>query len=298
MKIADLHRWLQNRYILMAVVLVCNIAYFALMAAVLPMQYEENDDIVMCMIANGTYSGTPDYHLVYINVLYGYVLSWLYGLTTAIEWYTLSFVVLHIVSMTVICYCLLTMRNRAWWERILWIFALYVLWARIIVSLQFTTTAGLVCLAGCVLLLRGTARSQWTGVVLVVIAALIRFMAAGLVGALMAPIILYTLGRQWRRYIPVVVMLMTVVGCRVANARTYQSDPEWQNYREYNQLRAQLNDNPNAYSSDMMTRLPEGVDQVDYALLLRFIPDPEQINLATIRQLYARSEERRVGKEC
>lgn len=276
-----------RRWALMALVLVCNIAYFALMAWALPLQYEENDDVMMCMIANGSYSGTPDYHLVYINVIYGRVLAWLYTLTHAVEWYTLAFVVLHILSMSIISYCLLTTPNRARWEKALWLLVLYILWARVIVALQFTTTAGLVCLAGCVLLLRGTPRSQWTGVALVVIAALIRFVAAGLVGLLMAPIIVYTLSRQWRRYIPIVVMLMLVVGCRWLNARTYQAEPEWQSYREYNQLRAQLNDNPNAYSRDFLTHLPEGIDQIDYLLLLRFIPDPEQMNLAAMRQLSA-----------
>ena len=270
----------------MAVVLLCNIAFFTLMALVLPMQYDVNDDVMMCMIANGTYSGTPDGHLVYINVIYGYVLAWLYGQTTAIEWYTLSFVVLQILSMSVLCYNLLTIPNRARWERALWLLLVYVLWARFIVSLQFTTTAGLVCLAGCVLLLRGTPRSQWTGVAMVVIAALIRFMAAGLVGLLMAPIIIYTLGRRWRTYIPIVVMLVLVVGCRAINNHVYDSDIEWKNYREYNQLRAQLNDNPNAYRL-YPNQLPEGVDVVDYRLLMGFIPDPEQIDLVRIRQLFA-----------
>lgn len=271
------------KYILLAV----NIAYFALMATILPMQFEENDDVMMTMIANGTYSGTPDYHLVYINVLYGRVLAWLYSLTTAIEWYTLAFVVLHILSMTVLSYCLLTTPNRARWEQVLWMGVLYIIWARIIVAMQFTTTAGLTCLAGCVLLLRGTPRSQWAGVAMVVVAALIRFVAAGLVGLLMAPIILYTLGRQWRKYIPIVVMLMLVVGCRVINARTYAQDPEWQTYREYNQLRAQLNDNPNAYTHEMQSHLPDGIDLIDYVLLLRFIPDPQQMDIKAIRQLSA-----------
>ena len=77
------------------IVLAANILFFALMAWLLPMGFEENDDVMMCMIANGAYSGTPDYHLVYINVLYGMVLAGLYSLTTAIEWYTLAFAVLH-----------------------------------------------------------------------------------------------------------------------------------------------------------------------------------------------------------
>ena len=268
------------------IVLGVNIAFFALMAAVLPTQFEENDDIVMAMIANGAYSGSPDCHLVYINVIYGAVLAFLYGLTKAVEWYTLAFAALHVVSMSVLVYCILTTENRSPWERWLWIIVLYVLWARIIVALQFTTTAGLVCLAGCMLLLRESKKARWSGVVLVVIAALVRFMAAGLVGLLMAPIIVYTYRLNWRKYTAVVVMLMAVVGCRMVNRHVYESDPEWKYYREYNQLRAQLNDNPNAYQLQP-EQLPEGVEWTDYQLLLSFIPDPEQIDLPTIRQISA-----------
>lgn len=268
------------------IVILFNIVFFAVMAWVLPLGFEENDDVMMCMIANGTYSGTPDYHLVYINVIYGAVLAALYSLTTAIEWYTLSFAILHILSMSVISYCILTTPNRARWERILWLIVLYVLWARIIIALQFTTTAGLICLAGCMLLLRERKRARWSGVLLVIIAALIRFMAAGLVGLLMAPIIVYTYRLNWRKYIAVVVMLTAVVGCRVANKAVYDRDPEWKYFREYNQLRAQLNDNPNAYRMTT-AQLPEGIDPMDYQLLLRFIPDAEQIDLPAIRQLSA-----------
>ncbi len=267
-------------------ILLFNIAFFAVMAWLLPLGFEENDDVMMAMIANGTYSGSPDYHLVYINVIYGAVLAALYSLTTAIEWYTLCFAILHICSMSVISYCILTTPNRARWERILWLIVLYVLWTRVIVALQFTTTAGLVCMAGCMLLLRGSWQARWSGVLLVIVAALIRFMAAGLVGLLMAPIIVYTYRLEWRKYIAVVVMLTAVVGCRMANKAVYDRDPEWKYYREYNQLRAQLNDNPNAYRMTS-AQLPEGIDPMDYQLLLRFVPDAEQIDLAAIRQLSA-----------
>jgi hypothetical protein len=81
-------------------------------------------------------------------------------------------------------------------------------------------------------------------------------------------------------------MLMAVVGCRMVNRYVYESDPEWKYYREYNQLRAQLNDNPNAYQLQP-EQLPEGVEWTDYRLLLSFIPDPEQIDLPTIRQISA-----------
>ena len=256
------------------------------MAWLLPIGFEENDDVMMCMIANGTYSGVPDFHLVYINVIYGWVLTLLYRLTTAIEWYTLSFAVLQILSMSAIVYCVWTTPNRARWERILWLIILYVLWIRIIVALQFTTTAGIVCLAGCMLLLQQSKKARWSGVLFVLVGALIRFYAAGLVGLLMAPIILYTYRFEWRKYMAIVVMLMAVVGCRIANHAVYDSDPEWRYFRAYNQLRAQLNDNPNAYKMTT-AQLPEGIDPMDYQLLLRFVPDGEQIDLPAMRQLSA-----------
>lgn len=248
------------------------------------MGFEENDDVMMAMIANGCYSGSPDFHLVYINVLYGFVLTLLYGITTAVEWYTVAFAALHVLSMSVLAYCVLTMENRALWERVLWLIILYVLWARIIIALQFTTTAGLVCLAGCALLLRESKKSRWSGVLMVVVAALIRFMAAGLVGLLMAPIIVYSYRLQWRKYMAIVVMLSVVVGCRVVNHAIYDHEPEWKYFRAYNQLRAQLNDNPNAYKM-ASNQLPEGIDPMDYHLLLRFVPDAEQIDLPAMRQL-------------
>ena len=70
-------------------------------------QTEENDDILMCLIANGGYTGIPDCHLVFINALYGKILVLCYEIIPYIEWYTLSFCLLHIVSMTVIIYCII-----------------------------------------------------------------------------------------------------------------------------------------------------------------------------------------------
>ena len=154
--------------------------------------------------------------------------------------------VLHILSMSALSYCVLTMPNRARWEKVLWLLVLYVLWARMIVALQFTTTAGVVCLAGCMLLLRERKRARWTGVLLVIVASLIRYHAASLVGLLMAPIIIFTYRKEWRKYLPLLLMMVVAVGCRMVNKKIYDSDPEWKYYREYNMARAQLNDNPNA----------------------------------------------------
>ncbi len=279
----SIYEW--NKYGLIALLLVVNAAFFALMAWVMPIRFEENDDVMMCMIANGLYSGSPDAHLVYINALYGQVLAWLYGWTRAVEWYTLSFAVLHVISMSIIDYTVLRTRHSAWVKTI-WLTFLYVMWARIIISFQFTTTAGLVCLAGMLLLQREGWRNLLTGCGLVFIASLIRFHSAALVALLMAPVILYQWRLQWRKYVPMLVLLAMVVGARWANGLFYKAE-EWQYYKQYNVIRAKLNDNPNARKDQVYDNLPNGVTGQDYDLLLRFIPDPEVMTLEKLQAINA-----------
>ena len=281
MQMKSVYDW--NKYGLIALLLVLNAAFFALMAWVLPIRFEENDDVMMCLIANGLYSGSPDAHLVYINALYGQVLAWLYTWTRAVEWYTLSFAVLHVISMTVIDYTILRTRHNGY-VKLIWLTFLYIMWVRIILSFQFTTTAGLVCLAGVLLLQREGWRNLLAGCGLVFVASLIRFHSAALVALLMMPVMVYQWKFNWRKYVPMVVLLALVVGARWANSQYYKAE-DWQYYKQYNALRAKLNDNPNARSERVYDNLPNGVVRQDYDLLLRFTPDPEVMNLETLQAI-------------
>lgn len=270
----------KNKHMLFLLLLVANTIFFALMAWMLPMRFEQNDDVIMCMIANGVYTGTPDAHLVFVNALYGSVLAWLYGLTRAVEWYTLSFAVMHVLAMTIISFSILHDDRHGNMSKGMWLVLCYVLWMRIILSFQFTTTAALLCVAGCLMLMRSP-KSQWIGVCLVVVASLIRFMAAAMVGLLFAPVLVYELRLEWRRWIPIGVLLMLVIGCRMGDKLFYQTD-EWHYYKQYNHERAMINDNPNAYSAMVNVDLPEGVSHEDYVLLKCFLPDPNVMNLETV----------------
>ena len=144
-------RVISNKWFL----LIFNAAFFALMAWLLPIHFEENDDVMMCIIANGVYSGSPDGHLVFINAVYGWIIAGLYSLTTSIEWYTLSFCVLHVLAVTGIVYVVLKM-NSCSLLKVAFLVFLYIYWVRIIISFQFTTTAGLLCFSGCLALLKPT----------------------------------------------------------------------------------------------------------------------------------------------
>ena len=272
-------------------VLLFNTAFFVIMAWLLPIHFEENDDAIMCMIANGHYSGTPDGHLVFINAIYGWVIAGLYMVADIVEWYTLSFCVLHILAMSVIMYILLNKMKIAVWLKVAFIAFAYIYWIRIIIAFQFTTTTGLLCFSGCLALLQSAQSTncsnnginyKWliVGVTAVFVASMIRFHAAALVGLLCFPMFLEALIRERRYVLWIAVLLVLVLVGKYADGLFYQS-PDWAYYREYNSVRGTINDNP--YADLSIEDLPEGVSELDYGLFRTFAGDPNVMTLDRIK---------------
>lgn len=154
---------LKNKYLQFLLLLIGNMVLFCIVAQLLHMRFEENDDIFMCLIANGNYSGTPDCHLVFQNALWGWLVSGLYRLTDAIEWYSVVFTIIHVVSMSIIAYYLIARQKNIQLLMTFNLICIYTIWGVLIQSFQFTTTAGILCLAGCVLLTKDANAPVWGG---------------------------------------------------------------------------------------------------------------------------------------
>lgn len=274
---------ISNKWLL----LLFNAVLFALMAWLLPIHFEENDDAVMCMIANGIYSGTPDGHLVFINALYGWLLAGLYRLTKVVEWYTLSFCILHVLAMTGITCAILKDKEMKSLPKGLCLAFLYVIWARIIIGFQFTTTAGLLCFSGCLALLRPTRKWRIIGVCAIFMASLIRFQAAALVGILCAPLLLTKVigGKRYVLWV-VGVALLAMMG-RWADDLFYRQ-PDWAYYKAYNAVRGFINDNPNAALVE--NNLPDGVELQDYRMFCWFEGDPKIMTISRLRMIKSEIE--------
>lgn len=267
-------------------VLLLNIAFFILMAWLLPLHYEENDDVVMCMIANGVFSGNPDGHLVFINAIYGWILAGLYTITKAVEWYTLSFCVLHVLAMTGIVY--VVARDKGLHPLIKGVFLvfMYVIWVRIIIAFQFTTTASLLCFSGCLAMLQHAKRWKIAGVGAIFVASLIRFSAAGLVGLICVPLFVREFVREKRSAYWVIGVAFLALFGLFMNGLFYQQE-DWADYKAYNTVRGRIHDNPNAFllsESD----LPEGVTMEDYQLFCGFVGDPKIMDLHKLQIIESR----------
>lgn len=259
-----------------------NVLFFSIMAWLLPISFEENDDVLMCMLADGAFSGRPDGHLVFINAIYGWAVAGLYMLAPAFEWYTASFCILHVLAMTAVVRLLATDDMRSG-RKALFLALMYVLWIRIVLSFQFTTTAGLLCFSGCLALLRPSAKWRVAGVLAIFVAGLIRFNLAALVCILFAPLFLHGIFVQRRLAAWLFAAAVLSLAGRQANGLFYR-DSDWAYYMAYNRARAKIHDNPNAR---LVNRL-DGVDEEDIEVFLGFEGDPTVMDLPVLEELKAK----------
>lgn len=261
---------------------------FVLLAWIFSIRFETNDDVVMLMISSGAYSGTPDYHLVFINVIYGLLLKALYTIFPNMEWYTILFALLHIFSFSLI-FWIYSKRIITVFGQLLLLLLLLVLQARFIVGFQFTTTAAIVACAGLSLYFERGRSHKYVGLLFFFVASLIRFEAAMLCLGVYAPVMMLPLSGRIRNkrqslYTGLVLSVIIVLPlfAKIVDDQVYKHEPEWRYYMNYNQIRGSLNDNPN------FTKLFEA--DSDYSVanlndlqnLANFIADPAILKLQTI----------------
>lgn len=274
-----LDRLLHDRLTFYGILLLFNVFVFIVLSNVLPIMFEDNDDTTMVWIANGIYSGTPDCHLVFINALYGWVLAQLYSILPNVEWYVVSFAFLQIVSITILVGCFYNrIQNRA--QRFLIIVLFYSIWSLLIVRLQFTTTAAFVAFAACLLLINK--RFAYGGP-LFVIASLIRFDAAGLVGLILVPIFLYEFKFDVKSaYLPLFIVLLCALTFKFVDKMFYDNK-EWNTYYQLNQYRGKINDNPNSWR--VRDDLPTGMKTINYDILYSFAMDPSVTDVIQLKEI-------------
>ena len=260
---------------------------FLILNALFSVNFEENDDVVMLLIASGKYGTAPDNHLVFINFMIGTLLNFFYNVFPEVEWYTLLLVVLNLVSFAFITKLVLgtaqTIRSKA----ILFLF-LTAIFVYSSIALQFTRTAAIVAIAGVSLIY--SSKHKYTGAILFVIGSLIRFEAAMLILLLSWPLFLpasknikaYFQRKEFKAL--ACALLLTAIG-EAVDYSYYRMDAEWKDYVAYNQVRGKINDNPNARLIDSIT-LPEEVAPNDYQLLLIALADPQSLTIEHLEKIH------------
>ncbi len=201
--------------------------------------------------------GSPDPHMVFINIFIGKFLAFLYSISRSIPWYVIGHIVTIFLSCLVISYVIVDNKpsdKRRW----ICLGLFYVFFAyECYVNIQFTKTGGIAAIAGLVMIVRNVTKERVSypqivfGFVLSVIGSMIRFnsfmIALSAAGAFYL-VYLYFRRPKLKRIVIISVILAAAgafsLGLRLYDTYVYEHTDGWDTYREYNLERAKFVDRP------------------------------------------------------
>ena len=171
-----------------------NVVIFLCMIILGDVKFETSDDFVMQSIVSGAYSGNPNPHMMFINVLYGKVLAVLYNIFPNTSWYVYSLLFVGLMSFIVIGYVILEYIDKPISYIVLAVLIMFFS-DDIYILIQFTKTASLAVISGSMLFLAGVIKEKVNkkqviiGGFIVLLGVMLRYSTIYLAG----PFILYDL---------------------------------------------------------------------------------------------------------
>ena len=258
---------------------------FILIASALifsPFRFEENDDIIMLLLASGNYTGDFESNLIFINPIYGFIVSGLYQLIKGVEWYTFLFVFFHLISFSIVIHYVISLliNNRL---KLILVILLSVIELNLIMYLQFTTVSILLTLAGIILFSKSNKIGLISSFFFILLAGLIRYEAVLLILLLFFPYYIYDSlkSKKANKIIIYISFLLIVVSVRYISYGLMSK--EWKEFTEFNKLRGKVTDNPNA---DLKTSIYKDIcTKEDYLLLKKYFPDPSVFSNSKMEKL-------------
>lgn len=241
----------------------------------IPIRFEENDDVVMLLLASGNYTGQFESNLIFINPLYGKIVSFFYCISSDFEWYTLLFVAFHWISLGIISTKLLEMKVSKV-VKITLILFFSVIGVNFLMYLQFTTVAMFLSIAVFFMCSFDYSKKMISIVPILILslASLIRPEIVLLLTVSIFPFFLIN-SIRYKNYfklgISISLVLLPILSMQLRDKLLISQ--EWIEATTYNRLRAEVTDNINAdYAYDNY----KGVcSEADYNLLKNFFIAPD-----------------------
>lgn len=269
-------------------------------------RYVINDDPGMASIVYG-YQGEYTSRLVFINIIVGYILKACLMLFPQLPWYSLAQCALMLVSFSTILYLLF--RHFHGWSAALPAALLLVYFGYyMFTTFQFSQTAGVSTIAGVLLLFHAWSQKRrwWIYLLaggLILAGSMYRFSVFEMLLIPLAGVGVYLLlpllkQRSWkdimRLCIPFVLVFALCFGCKAFDAWSYRHMDNWNEYLEFNSLRAQLLDYGfPSYEENLELYQSLGISKRDLTLYKDWeFADPEVFTIEAMEQLVAAKEPR------
>lgn len=311
-------QWLKRHWLEYVLSAIFTLSAMSLISTQFIYLCDTNDDVLMRSIVSGTYTGSPDAHLVYIMYPLGCLLKACYGLSSKIAWYDGFMIGLHYI-----CWFLLAARVGSCFQRkknkVLSIIVTFLLFALIdlpyVVTHQYTILAAWLGVVALFWLMtdKSSGVKEFILTHIVTIAALLlclwlRKQVFFMVMPFMALILLYRLYKERKlkgkklffQYAGFLGVLLIVTAVSFVVDKGAYASEEWKDYLAYNEARTEIYDYyqapPYEVFADDYAEL--GYSAADYEVIASYniglMPDVDADTLQTFAswsEEYARWQE-------
>ncbi len=264
-----------------------NLFFLIMILVFCEVKYEVSDDFVMASILSGAYGGELNPHMIFINVLWGYFLMPLYRIFPGISWYLIGQLFLCFLSFTAVTYMLLE-RLEIWMALVLSVVFITSFSNDAYILVQFTKTASLAVMSGSLLFLWGVFHLRdkqrrkivISGGFLVLAGSLIRYNSIYIAGGFILGIVIIEFVRMFLKQRKEIfgkgikiaaigmILIFAVQSGRWIDKAIYNSDKEYNYFKEYNAARANIVDWPDyGYWMGELEYKEMGLSEQDYFMM-------------------------------
>ena len=260
-------------------VILCSLVFLAAIIFCDP-KYETNDDFWMDAVLSGALTGQYDHHLLFSNIILGYLLKGLYTLIPAVSFYFVMLEAAGLLSMITIVWLILK-HNKAG----IGLLASFILIAcfsnDLFILVQFTKTASATIAAGGLLFLEGITGNELkhrkmlavSGALLCLFGSMIRFESIyGILPFLFVVFISLLYKRAFKetatRLLLCAALIIAAFSLQLVNTAIWKADPAYTEFVGLNGYRVSVSDvkHPDyeKYSSEFEAI---GIDKNEYVML-------------------------------
>lgn len=278
------HKWFSSFAI--------NLLLFAVVNVFLLPIFNSGDDVFLLYTLSGGFGDAPTNLLHYDHIWhpgFGWLVKSLFEKFPGINWYGFILMLLQLKACTVFLY-LLFKKFRAGTALLLYLVFFCFIETRILLSLNFTSTAWITAAAGFALLLEGTRKQKSifyiiSGFVLMMIAGLLRLHVLMAVGILLTPPLFIYARKEFKTWGTVIVLVAGILFFMNIQHKNYykKNIHGWEKQEEYRQALFKLGN-----KSENAVTLSKGVygDSILHAFYkARFFIDTGFMSIAKLEQM-------------
>ena len=298
--------WIKNSRILHSNIFLSifiNTLFLVCILIFCDIKYEVSDDFVMASIISGAYGNGYNPHLIFINILWGYMLLPFYYFFQGVSWYLIAQLFLCLISFILISYMFLAKLSKSE-ALMLTILLLTFFGDDVYILVQFTKTAALAVMGGGIVFLWCLFENRdWKlkilSAIICLLGTLVRFNTIYIAGGFLLLLIIAEFARCFiqnrkkfikRLYsiiLPGILIICAVFGMKGIDTYIYNQNPEYSYFREYGKARAAIVDASDYGYWTYKEELDKiGITENDYSLLRTWnFSDPEYFTIEKLQRV-------------